>query len=188
LLKYLIIYLLFLIFSNISFAQVLQEEVIQNKWYVNASLGLQMSGIKDEDFVSTNYTPLFNAAIGNHLSDIMALQIGYKGFFFNYIDDNYKHYYYYLYIETVFNPITAFISSGVNRDWNILPHIGIGIFNNNFLHKSQACLNLGIQCNYSISHNFDISLDVSSIVGWRIYQKDEDIIPGIIVGITYSFL
>jgi len=101
--------------------------------------------------------------------------------------NNYKHYYYYLYIETVFNPITAFVSSGVNRDWNILPHIGIGIFNNNFLHKSQACLNLGIQCNYSISHNFDIILDVSSIVGWRIYQKDEDIIPGITVGITYSF-
>jgi hypothetical protein len=46
---------------------------------------------------------------------------------------------------------------------------------------------MGISNNLRISGSFQASLDVSAIVGWDIYQGNDDILPGISLGIAYLF-
>lgn len=154
-------------------------------WFASINYGLQMSGIKDEDFVSSNYTPLFILTIGKRISPLFAVQIGYKGFYFNYIEDDLKHHYNYYYIETLFNLNNAIDPNRLNKTWNLELHAGVGVFDNHFLNKMQGCINLGIQNNYFLSDRVQVNIDISSIIGWRIYQGDEDILPGITAGIIY---
>ena len=57
--KYLLIILV--IFLNKSFAQDSSPSAESKlTYFVSLNYGYQMSGIKDEDFISSNYSPLFN--------------------------------------------------------------------------------------------------------------------------------
>jgi len=154
-------------------------------WFASLNYGFQMSGIKDEDFVSSNYTPLFILTIGKRISPLFAVQIGYKGFYFNYIEDDLKHHYNYYYIETFFNLNNAIDPGRLNKNWNLELHAGAGIFDNHLPGKMQGCINLGIQNSYFLSDRVQVNIDISSIIGWKIYQGDEDILPGITAGIIY---
>jgi hypothetical protein len=158
-----------------------------NKWFISASVGAQMSGIKDEDFVSSNYSPLINITFGRRISPLLAFHIGIKGFYFNYIADESKHNYSFVYLGSSINLINLAVNSRNNKDWNLLIHTSLGIFNNILLNKLQGCINIGIQNNYSISESIEVSLDIASIIGWKIYQGDEDILPGVSFGIIYTF-
>jgi hypothetical protein len=146
-----------------------------------------MSGIKDEDFVSSNYTPLFNIAAGKWFLPYLAFQFGYKGFYFNYIGDNIKHHYNFFYGEAVINLNNVIQPAGINRSWNLLFHGGPGYFYNHVYGKPNVCLNIGIKNSYRITNQFHADLDISSIIGWDIYQGDEDILPGVTIGVIYYF-
>jgi len=147
-----------------------------------------MSGIKDEDFISSNYSPLYNISAGKWFNHQFAIQVGYKGFYFNAIADEIKHHYNYLYSEAVINFNNFVDPDRINKKWNILLHAGPGYFYNHIYRKASLHFNLGIQNTFQLSDHFHASLDIASIVGWDIYQGDEDILPGITVGIKYNFL
>jgi len=91
--RYLSISLILLLFivPNSQGQNKSNQNEAENSWFVSANYGYQMSGIKNEDFVSSNYTPLFNFTLGKWFSSYLALQIGFKGFYFNYIEDDIKH-------------------------------------------------------------------------------------------------
>ena len=157
-------------------------------WFLSINYGAQMSGIKDEDFVGSNYSPLLKATFGKWISPLFAFQIGYKGFYFNYIEDDVKHQYNYFYGETLFNLNNAVQPNRENKNWKLLLHSGAGYFLNQSYNKSQLCLNIGIENNYQLSDRITVNIDLASIIGWRIYQGDEDILPGITVGFSYIFI
>lgn len=146
-----------------------------------------MSGIKSEDFVSSNYSPLFNITVGKWFLPFVAVQIGYKGFYFNYIEDDIKHYYNYFYSEALLNINHAINPNSASKKWNLLFHTGAGYFYNHTYGKPNICANLGIQNSYLITDRLQATIDISSIIGWDIYQGDEDILPGISFGIIYRF-
>lgn len=147
-----------------------------------------MSGIKDEDFISSNYSTLFNITAGKWFTPYLALQIGYKGFYFYTIADEIKHHYNYFYGEAVIDFNELVNPSRTNKNWNILLHGGPGYFYNHVYRKASFHFNLGLQNTFQLTDHLHASLDIASIVGWDIYQGDEDILPGITVGITYNFL
>ena len=161
---------------------------VKSSWFISVNSGVQMSGIKDEDFVGSNYSPLLKATFGKWISPLFAFQIGYKGFYFNYIEDDVKHQYNYFYGETLFNLNNAVQPNRENKNWNLLLHSGAGYFLNQSYNKSQLCLNIGIENNYQLSDRITVNIDLASIIGWRIYQGDEDILPGITVGFSYIFI
>lgn len=183
--RYFIVLLSFTIVTK-SYAQNSSDlEELETNGFVSVKFGTQMSGIKDEDFVSTNYSPFFNITTGKWLTTYLALQIGYKGFYFNSIADVYKHYYNYIYGETVINVNNVLFPKRVNKKWSMLLHGGGGYFYNNFYGKGNICGNVGLQNNYNLSKRFDINIDISSIIGWDIYQGNLDILQGVTVGVTY---
>jgi hypothetical protein len=155
------------------------------KWQVSISFGTQMSGIKNEDFVKSNYTPLFNLSAGYWFTPFLALQLGHKGFYFNLISDNVKHYYNYYFSEVMFNVNKLLINKDTSSKWNFNIHFGSGYFYNYDYKRPNICANLSISCNYHISGKFIANILISSVMGWDIYQGNEDILPGLSLGCSY---
>lgn len=154
-------------------------------WFVTANIGTQMSGIKSEDFVGSNYSPLVNVTAGRWFVPYMGLQIGYKGHYFNYIGDDFRHHYNFFYGEALFN--VHQLLQPQNKIWNLIIHAGAGYFHNHHYGRPNICANAGIQQQFRIVDNVHLLWDVSAIMGWDIYQGDEDILPGTSFGLSYSF-
>lgn len=159
---------------------------VTTPWFVSAQLGTQMSGIKSEDFIKSNYSPLINITAGKWFTPYMGLQIGYKGLYFNYIEDDLKHHYDFFYGEALLNMHQLF--NAQSRVWNLVIHAGSGYFYNHFYGRPNICANVGIQQQFKIIDNLHFTLDVSAIMGWDIYQGNKDILPGVTFGFTYSFI
>lgn len=136
--KYLLI--IFVIFLNKSHAQD-SSPTAEPKltYYISLNVGTQMSGIKDEDFISSNYSPLFNITAGKWFTPYLALQIGYKGFYFYTIADEVKHHYNYFYGEAVINFNELVHPSRKSKFWNVLLHTGPGFFYNHNYRKPNIC-------------------------------------------------
>jgi hypothetical protein len=180
-------YLLFLIINIALFAQ---KDIVTPKknWYASIAYGLQMSGIKSEDFISSNVAPLTSLAIGVWFTPEIALQLGYKGNYYHTISDNNKHYYGFVVGEVLLN-----INEIVNgkkiweKNWKIVIHSGAGYFYNNYYNRPNVCGNFGIISSIKIIKKLNIFVDISAIVGWDLYQGDDDILPGCVLGVQYLF-
>ena len=64
---------------------------IKNAGEYSATSERSFKRIKKEDFVGSNYSPLLNIAVGKWFAPSIALQLGYKGWYFNTISDEEKH-------------------------------------------------------------------------------------------------
>ena len=180
--------LVFILIPFLSLAQKNKTEstdVVRLPWFGSINFGSQMSGIKSEDFIFSNFSPLLNVSIGKWFAPPLAIQIGYKGFYFNTISGDENHAYNYFYGEAIFDMKNLLIKHKKNHIWSINFHVGSGYFYNYSYHKPNICANFGIQNNLNVSKSIQLTLDMSAIVGWDIYQGDEDILPGVTVGLTY---
>ena len=155
------------------------------KWQISTYIGTQMSGIKSEDFVSSNYSPLYNFSAGYWFTPSLSIQLGYKGFYFNLISDNEKHYYGYYYGEAVFNIYKLIINKCDFSQWYFNIHAGSGYFYNYDYKRPNICANLSVSYNYLLSERVIANAIVSSIMGWDIYQGNDDILPGLSLGVSY---
>jgi len=156
-------------------------------WFINVNLGTQMSGIKSEDFIVSNFSPLLGLSFGKWVAPAIALKVGYKGWYFNTISDSIKHYYTYIYGEVIVNTNALILKNYTPGIWSLFLHVGSGYFYNNEYNRPNICANFGITNNIRIIKNLLTNIDISAIVGWDIYQGDADILPGLTLGITYLF-
>ena len=46
---------------------------------------------------------------------------------------------------------------------------------------------IGASNNFLITKGLNFKFDISAIIGWDIYQGDEDILPSISIGLVYVF-
>lgn len=167
-------------------AQTSSEEKPKG-WFVEISIGIQMSGYKKVDFIPSNYSPLIKIAAGKWLGRRWGLQLGYKGLWFNTISDDIRHYYTFIYPELIIHANKFFTKKDTPRIWSLILHAGPGFFYNNHYQKPNICANIGVQNQFSINDQFAINIDIAAIIGWDIYQGDEDILPGTSIGLSYSF-
>lgn len=146
-----------------------------------------MSGYKKVDFITSNYSPLLKIVVGNWIDQWWGLQLGYKGLWFNTISDDIQHYYTFLYPELIIKANTFFTKNNTSRIWTLILHAGPGYFYNNHYQKPNICGNIGAQNQFRINHQFSVNIDIAAIIGWDIYQGDEDILPGTSIGLSYAF-
>jgi hypothetical protein len=156
-----------------------------NNWFISYHIGVQLSGIKKEDFVYNNYSPQVTVNIGRVITPEVSLRIGYKGIYFNYIEDEFKHYYNYFYGETVFN-LNQILKKSINK-FEIQTFVGAGYFYNYTYGHPIISSNVGIDASFDLTKRLEMTVDISAIMGWDIYQGDEDIIPSHSYGIKYYF-
>jgi len=155
--------------------------------YFGFSTGIQMSGIKKEDFIANNYSPLITLYAGKWFTPLLALQLGYRGNYFNTISHERKRYYKYFSGEAVFNLNNLFIPQYKDQSLHVLLHSGSGYFYNYDYNRPSICAHLGTTATYRITGKLRATFNISSIFGWDIYQGDEDILPGTSFGFSYSF-
>lgn len=156
-------------------------------WQVSLGFGTQMSGIKDEDFVASNYSPLLNVSFGKWFSPALALEIGYRGWYFNTISDDEKRRYGYYHGSAVLNVKALLRGYDENGIWFPWLHAGSGYFYNHYYGRPNICADFGISNNFRITEKLSAGLEISALVGWDIYQGDEDVLPGLAVAVRYLF-
>jgi len=189
--KNLKIYILFLAFFNYSLAASSQDNDSVNykkKWFIGLDLGVQMSGIKSEDFINSNYSPLIRLTTGKWFNKSIGIQFGYQGRYFNAIADNDKHYYNFYFVEGTLDAKNILGLKRVNnRVYELVFHGGFGLFQNRYYGNSSIHGVLGASNNFKISKKLKLKFDIGAIVGWDIYQGDEDILPSLSLGLLHVF-
>lgn len=187
---YLVPLVFFLLYSGNILSQITGKNTGRKEalnWQASLNMGAQMSGIKSEDFVSSNYSPLLNISVGKWFAPSLTLKVGYRGWYFNYINDNTKHHYGYYYGEALFNIKELINTYSKPPKWNYYLHAGAGYFYNYDYDRPNICAHLGLSNKYHLTGNLQASLNLSAIFGWDIYQGDEDILPGASLGVSYLF-
>jgi hypothetical protein len=162
------------------------QELEKPKFYINAAFGTQMSGYKKVDFVKSNYSPLIDLGIGKWFAPELAIQLGYNGWYFNTISNSDKRHYSFFYGKAIFS-LNKLINRKKDYNWNFNIHLGSGYFYNYYYGRPNICASLEFSFDYSITKNVAIYFGISSIMGWDIYQNNEDILLGSKIGVNYLF-
>tara|TARA_Y100001970_G_scaffold27492_1_gene33544 strand:+ start:1434 stop:1775 length:342 start_codon:yes stop_codon:yes gene_type:complete len=110
--------------------------------------------------------------------------IGYRGDYFKYINDNSMHYYNFFHSDILLNN-SIFFKSNDKRISTI--HLGIGYFSNKFKKNNIICGNAGLINEFFLNSRINAIINISAIIGWDIYQNDEDILPSLNFGIVYKY-
>lgn len=181
------IYLLFLIFINSVFFSFSFAQESSAKFFGNVSSGIQISGIKKEDFISSNVSPLLDVAIGRLFSKEIGVSVGYRGTYFRLITDDVKHRYDFLYLDTFLN-LSKIITKDMLSKHFLLVSAGPGYFYRHEYNRPNVCAKLGLTYKYDITSQISIQSGFSSVVGWDIYQGNDDILPAMNIGFSYYFL
>ena len=164
-----------------------EDSALKKQWYVSVGAGLQISGYKKVDFVSENVASSILFTTGVWLSPAIAVQASYKGYYFHTISDHDQHHFYFLFGEAKFDFIRLITNQLTKHRWQLFLHLGGGYFFNKYYNEPNFCANVGASISYNVYKKIDIYTDLSAVIGWDIYQGDEDILPSINIGITYNF-
>ena len=161
------------------------DSSIKSKWILSSALGIQMSGIKSQDFIYSNYSPLFVCSAGKWFNANLGLKLGYQGRYFYSIADQEKHFYDFYFIKSMFSLKSILTDSKIYNNHEFLFDIGFGFFQNNFYKESKIHGILGATNSFIIAQKITLNLNISAIFGWDIYQKNKDILPACSLGISY---
>ena len=177
-----------ILYVNLSYAQEnTVEDTNDRQWFVGLDYGLMMSGIKDEDFVSSNYSPVIRVFVGKWFNKSIGVKTGYQGTYFKTIADDIRHPYNFFYGELMFDVKNVFFDQKEKRFYRPVAHLGPGYFYNFVYRRGNIHGVLGMSNYFSFLKNLEVNFDVSAIIGWDIYQGDSDILPSISLGVSYNF-
>ncbi|MDT7833443.1 hypothetical protein RQM59_13730 [Flavobacteriaceae bacterium S356] len=182
-------FLLFLFLGSIAIvnSQEIDVEKFNARWFASIDLGIQMSGIKSEDFVDSNYSALQRVSFGRWISPTFGARVGYQGRYFNTISHERRRYYDFYFGEALIDIRNLFSKTKKERKYKLIGHIGGGYFYNHDYDRSNIYSVLGLINSISVTKNFNLTIDLSAISGWDIYQGNSDILPGLSLGIFYLF-
>lgn len=187
-----------ILFMLTSFS-VFAQKACPTPWFISINLGEQHSGIRKEDYVKSNLSPLIAFEGGKFFTPGVALRMGMKGIYYNFISDSDKHYYGYLYGDLVID-IHSLIVYRADWIWNMQVYVGGGAFYNRYpyMHtyvgkmeypngRLMAACDLGLTNLFRISPWLQLGIDVCGIAGWGFYQDSVDMIPSASIKAVYSF-
>ena len=186
-----------LFFLLLSFSGSAQDASVP--WFVSINIGEQHSGIRKEDYVVSNFSPLIAIEGGKYFMPGIAFRMGLKGVYYNFISDSDKHYYGYVYGDLVID-IHSLIKFRPDRIWNTQVYIGGGAVYNRYPYLNayvgkldypngrllSAC-ELGLTNLFRVSSWLRLGVDVCGIAGWGLYQDSVDMMPSASIEAVYLF-
>ena len=174
-----------LLISTLAYSQ---NDNKKNSWFLSIDYGLQMSGIKSEDFISSNYSPVYRLSTGKWLNKYIVVQILYQGRYFNTIENSDKRFYNFYYVEGILDIKNILkMSNSKNKVHELIFHGGFGYFQNQYYKNSSIHSVLGASNNFFLTNKINLKIDISAILGWDIYQGNQDILPNSSIGLIYEF-
>jgi hypothetical protein len=147
--------------------------------FIGLEIGAQLSGIRKEDFVSNNISPRVNIYIGKELNSVLSIQGGYEGFYFNTIANSDRRCYNYYNLKLQH----LLFLSRTNSNNQIGFQIGGGLFDNNHYNRPNLVGDVGLVGLIAVQNKTQLIFRINSILGWDLYQGDEDIINAFTLGL-----
>lgn len=188
--KNLIINCLFILISvipNVLLANSIKNiSNVKKDVFVDLFLGTQVSGIRKEDYMLSNFSPYFQLSLGKWVTSYLALAVSYQGPYFNFIGDDLKHKYFYINGDAIIT-INKLFKPNYSGFWNIYIFVGSGYFYNIVYKRPNICATGGLTNEFKVSQNMSLKLKLSAILGWDIYQGDQDILPNMSIGFSVIF-
>lgn len=138
--------------------------------------GIQLSGMKPEDFTKGNFTYYNNISIEKEIASNYGIHVGLIGYRFSTIAD---------YIRQNYIYVNAGIFYKFGSRFRI--EAGSGILNNSTYNTATVCLNYTLQFMIFETKFIDFYISQGAIGGFRIYQTppiEKDILPNL--GLTFS--
>lgn len=176
-----------LLSSNYICAQTVENTIKKDDYvFCDLYIGTQVSGIRKEDYVKSNFSPYLNIMVGKWINPLIAFGVGYQGPWFNFIVDDEKHKYFYIDAATLVN-LNSFLTSRRGKFWNVNVIAGGGLLYNSFEHKINLCLTGAVVQEFTFKNDLHLNLKVGGIIGWAIYQHDQDILPNLSIGLSKKF-
>lgn len=171
--------------QNTSITSTITSTYKRGAFFLDAYIGTQVSGIRKEDYVSSNFAPYFQVSIGKVITQNISLNINFQGPYFNFIGDNNKHSYQFLGSDLIVC-MNRLFNTKYSGNWYLYLFAGPGILFNNYLNKTNLCFNGGLINEYRYK-SIGIKLKISAIGGYKIYQHDKDALTNISIGISKYF-
>lgn len=162
-------------------------QITQHKgsFYVDFYAGAQVSGIRKEDYVPSNFAPYVQFSLGKWIVPYLAISINYQGPNFHFIGDSFKHKYLYIDGQVILDINSLFKTQ--YKALNIQAMAGGGLFYNYLYDRPNVCGTVGLLNEFKLTNTISIKLKLAAIMGWDIYQGDEDILPSMSLGVSYFF-
>jgi hypothetical protein len=151
--------------------------------YIGLDIGTQLSGIRKEDFVSNNISPRVSIYIGKELNSVLSIQGGYEGFYFNTIANSDRRCYNYYNLKLQHLLFLSRTNSNKNGKNQIGFQIGGGLFDNKYYNRPNFVADVGLVSLIAIQNKTKLIFRINSILGWDLYQGDEDIINAFTLGL-----
>ena len=180
--RWIIIFLAFLFSSFDMIAQSKGETKLLTNVFIQVRGGGQFSGARKVDLIKSNFTEVSSLGLGKVISPYFKILIGIEGRRFLYINDNFDHEYIYLYGSNIIKlaKYESFFS-----DFELT--VGSGLFMNYFYRRPNICAHLGLAYTKEVSHSVSFSIGMKSVVGWDLYQGDDDIINSMNISVRKYF-
>lgn len=156
--------------------------------YFGSGIGLQMTGIRKEDFVSDNISPRLNLYFGKRLNKIAAIQVGFEGLYFNTIANDDRRYFNYYNVMIENKIFQSLVKDRSNRLNYMALQLGGGLLYNKYYGRPNFCGDFGLVFAHKILNKTSITIRLNSILGWDLYQGDADIINSFTIGIKHETL
>jgi hypothetical protein len=138
--------------------------------------GIQLSGMKPEDFTKGNFTFYNNISIGKEITSNYGIHVGLTGYSFSTIAD---------FIRQNYLFVNVGLSYKIGSRFRI--EAGTGILNNLTYNTATVCLNYNLKFMILETKFIDFLITQGAIGGFRIYQTppiEKDILPNL--GLTFS--
>jgi hypothetical protein len=151
-------------------------QVNPNNFEFQVTNGIQLSGMKPEDFTKKNFTFYNNISITKNITSKYGIYVSLMGYSFSTISDYKKQNY-------------IFVNSGLNYKIGSRFRIeaGSGILNNSTYNTATVCLSYNLKFIIMETKFIDFLIYQGAIGGFRIYQTpphEKDILPNL--GLTFS--
>lgn len=94
----------------------------------------------------------------------------------------------YLYVDgSVIFDIYRLIDQNYNKLWNLCLIGGSGYFYNYQYERPNICATIGVMGEMKLRNNLSLKCKLSNIIGWDIYQGDEDVLTSFSIGGSIRF-
>lgn len=164
---------------------ILTPSLQKGTFFIDLYAGTQISGIRKEDYVASNYAPYIQLSLGKWIVPYMAISVSYQGPYFHFISDNSKHKYLYVDGEVILDINNLFKTQ--YKALNIQAIVGGGLFYNFFYDRPNVCGTVGLLNEFKLTNTISLKLKFAAIMGWDIYQGDEDILTNLSIGLSIAF-
>lgn len=157
----------------------------KGSFFVDFFAGTQVSGIRKEDYVASNFAPYIQFSLGKWIVSYLAVSINYQGPNFHFIGDSFKHKYLYLDGQVILDINSLFKTQ--YKALNIQAMAGGGLFYNFLYDRPNVCGTVGLLNEFKLTDTISIKFKLAAIMGWDIYQGDEDILTNLSIGLSIAF-